>query len=273
MTMFLLKKLFLRAWKLLLSKSPALIKTLALDEHRPVLFVSDVHLHENAPHLTALFFRFLDEKVASAQALFILGDLFNVWLGDDIATSFDNEVASHLKMLAQKANIPIYFLPGNRDFLLSKNFGTQAGLTLLNDPSLFNLWGKNILLTHGDLLCTDDKNYQWFRALLQHPITKFIFRRLPKRYRKDIAQKLRRNSKRHQARQPIAVLDATEYGVKKILKNTKAQAIIHGHVHKANHITHHFNEQTIERYVLGTWDKTGSYIELYKDKVSINVFE
>ena len=251
-----------------MTKCPAI----ALDAKHSVLFISDIHLHEQKPELTSLFLKFLNEKALSAQALFILGDLFDVWLGDDIATPFDHDIAATLRNLKQNGT-PIYFMPGNRDFLLSKSYCEIAGLTLLTDPYLLNFGDKKILLTHGDLLCTDDKIYQFYRIIAQHPITKYFFSKFSKSYRNHIAQKLRQNSKRYQKQQPMAKLDATDMGVKKMIKKTVAQVLIHGHVHRANHFKHVLGNRTVDRYVLGTWHKTGSYIELHKDSVSIKCFE
>ena len=248
-------------------KRPAI----ALDAKQSVLFISDIHLHEQKPELTSLYLKFLEEKAISAQALFILGDLFDVWLGDDIATPFDHDIAAALKHLKQNGT-PVYFMPGNRDFLLSKSYCEAAGLTLLTDPYLITFGDKTILLTHGDLLCTDDKMYQFYRTIAQHPIIKYFFSKFSKSYRSRIAQKLRQNSRRYQKQQPIAKLDATDLGVSRMLKKTVAQALIHGHVHRANHFKHVFGKRMVDRYVLGTWHKTGSYIELKKDSISIECF-
>lgn len=243
-----------------------------LDNSKPVFFISDTHLHEKKPELTSLFLKFITEKASDAQALFILGDMFDVWLGDDITTPFEQDIARALVKLYQ-AGTNLYFMQGNRDFLLEERYCQTAGLTKLNDPFEISYHNKTFLLTHGDLLCTDDTSYQLYRKVARSPICKFIFLNLPKKYRNRIAQKLRQKSKSHQQMQPIAKLDVTENGVIKILKHSHASQIIHGHVHRARHVKHTVNNQTIDRHVLGTWHKNGSYIKLEGNKVDILTFE
>ncbi|MCS5708772.1 UDP-2,3-diacylglucosamine diphosphatase [Candidatus Berkiella cookevillensis] len=236
------------------------------------LFVSDVHLSENKPELTALFLKFINEKALFAQELYILGDLFDVWLGDDLIGNFEHEIATALETLAN-AGVKTYFLAGNRDFFVGEKFLKLAKITALKDPCEISIFGYSLLLTHGDLLCTDDKLYQRYRSFVQNPLSRKIFLRFPIQFRKLIARKLRSRSKQYQQRQPIAKLDVTEEGVQKILAQKQANVIIHGHVHRANTINHNVNGRVITRYVLGTWHHTGSYIVLDTQSVEIKVFQ
>lgn len=237
-----------------------------------ILFVSDVHLSENKPELTALFLKFLNEKASFAQELYILGDLFNVWLGDDLIGSFELEIIAALRALAN-SGVKTYFLAGNRDFFVGEEFLKLAGLTALCDPSEISFLNHKLLLTHGDLLCSADKLYQRYRAFVQHPLSRKIFLNFPKQVRRYIINKLRSRSKQYQQQQPIAKLDVTEEGVQIMLAQKQATVIIHGHVHRANQFTHTVNNRAITRYVLGTWHHTGSYIVLDDQSIEINVFQ
>ena len=255
-----------------LKKSPLIrLKCLTRNKNH-TLFISDVHLSENKPELTALFLKFINEKALFAQELYILGDLFDVWLGDDLIGNFEHEIAAALETLAN-AGVRTYFLAGNRDFFVGEKFLKLAKVTALKDPCEVSILGYSLLLTHGDLLCTDDKLYQRYRSFVQHPLSRKIFLKFPKRYRTLIARKLRSRSKQYQQQQPIAKLDVTEAGVQKLLAKREANIIIHGHVHRANTINHSVNGKVITRYVLGTWHHTGSYIVLDAQSIEIKVFE
>lgn len=236
------------------------------------LFVSDVHLSENKPELTALFLKFLNEKAMFAQELYILGDLFNVWLGDDLIGSFELDIIAALRALTN-SGVKTYFLAGNRDFFVSEEFLKLAGIAALSDPIEISLLNHKLLLTHGDLLCSADKLYQRYRSFVQHPLSRKIFLNFPKQVRRYIINKLRSRSKQYQQQQPISKLDVTEEGVQKILAQKQANTIIHGHIHRANTINHNVNNRLITRYVLGTWHHTGSYIVLNDQSIEIKVFQ
>lgn len=235
---------------------------------KPIFFISDIHLHHQKPELTQLFLSFLQEKAIAAQALFILGDLFDVWLGDDLASDFENKIAQAISALSH-ANIPTYFMPGNRDFLLRNKYCRKANMILLADPCLLHYHNQKLLLTHGDRLCTDDVNYQKYRKFAQNPITRSLFLLLPKKVRNNIAQKLRQKSRDYQQQQPSAKLDVTELGVQSFIHNHPASGLIHGHVHREKTVQHQLKSGPITRYVLGTWHHCGSYIKLDGNHVGI----
>tara|TARA_R110002110_G_scaffold166602_2_gene367307 strand:+ start:62129 stop:62887 length:759 start_codon:yes stop_codon:yes gene_type:complete len=238
-----------------------------LKQHNLSFFISDIHLTPQKPSLCALFESFISVNAYKAEALYILGDLFDVWLGDDLISDFESHIASLLRELKQ-SGVKTYLVPGNRDFLFGQKFAQLADITLLPDPTPIQLYQKSCLLCHGDELCTEDGLYQYFRKFVQSPISKYIFLKLPKKYRQNIANKLRANSKNYQKNQPLSKLDVTEAGVQQSIKRHPAEIIIHGHVHRAKHALHTVSNKTVNRYVLGTWHKTGSVIS-----VTSNPFE
>ncbi len=237
-------------------------------------FISDIHLSAQKPSLCALFESFISINAHKAEALYILGDLFDVWLGDDLISDFETYIANILKNL-KKSGVQTYLIPGNRDFLFGQKFATLADITLLKDPTRISLYDTPCLLCHGDEMCTEDTLYQHYRKIVQHPISKFLFLKLPQKYRQNIANKLRANSKNYQQNQPLSKLDVTEAGVQKSISRHPAKMIIHGHVHRANHFQHQVAGKTVDRYVLGTWHNTGSVISVKTNpfEVKHHVFE
>ena len=246
----------------------------SLKQRNLSFFISDIHLTPQKPSLCDLFESFISINAHKAEALYILGDLFDVWLGDDLISDFERHIAKILSNL-KKSGVQTYLVPGNRDFLFSHKFATLADITLLKSPTPISLYGTPCLLSHGDEMCTEDKLYQYYRKLVQNPISKFLFLKLPQRYRQNIADKLRANSKNYQKSQPLAKLDVTETGVQKSIKRYPTEMIIHGHVHRANHFQHQVTGNTVNRYVLGTWHKTGSVISVTKNPFEIkhHIFE
>ena len=161
------------------------------------LFIADLHLDPERPAITGLFGRFIDEEARGADALYILGDLFEAWVGDDDPSATGTFVADKLRGLAD-SGVPVYFMRGNRDFLLGDAFARRAGMTVLPDPALVTLYGKPTLLMHGDLLCTDDTAYQQFRTQTRDPAWQAGFLAQPLPARLAFAQQARAASKAHQ---------------------------------------------------------------------------
>ena len=227
------------------------------------LFVSDLHLDPERPEITALFGRFLDGEARTADALYILGDLFEAWVGDDDPSEAGAFVADRLRALAE-SGVPTYFIRGNRDFLLGDAYAARAGMTLLDDPTVVALYGTPTLLLHGDLLCTDDAAYQQFRAQTRDPQWQAQFLAQPLAARLAFAQQARAAS---QARYgelvakgmaetvgdvaPATVQDwFTRFGVKRM---------IHGHTHRP---AIHDEGQGRTRIVLGDWYEQGSVLRV-----------
>ena len=234
----------------------------------PILFIADLHLSDHTPSLNALFARFLRDWQSKAAALYILGDLFDAWTGDDDDSATATQVAQQLADFA--ADAPVYFIAGNRDFLLGKRYAAQCHMTLLPENQMVEYFGKTILLTHGDEMCTDDVGYLRYRKIMRNKIVQKILLSLPFRTRKNIAAKLRAAS-RERKKQPenYAITDVTEHGVQAALNDfPQTEIIIHGHTHRPASHVHSFQQRRIERHVLQDWygDK-GGYLLLDENGV------
>ncbi|MEE7566893.1 UDP-2,3-diacylglucosamine diphosphatase, partial [Xanthomonas sp. Kuri4-3] len=162
------------------------------------LFISDLHLDPARPAITELFLRFLQDEARTAKALYILGDLFEAWIGDDTPSAAADAVAAALHALAD-AGVPVYFMPGNRDFLVGADYARRAGFRILPDPCVIDLYGRPTLLMHGDLLCTDDTAYQAFRAQTRDPAFQAQFLSQPLAARVAFAQQARAASQTRQS--------------------------------------------------------------------------
>ncbi len=228
--------------------------------------ISDLHLCKSRPETVLLFKNFLSEKVIpSKSTLYIIGDFFEVWISDDIATEFQIDIMNALKKVTE-AGCQLFFIHGNRDFLIGSQFAKETGCTLLNDPHYFKLGQKQLCLMHGDLLCTDDKAYQVFRKFVRNPFIKFLFSSFPKRLREKIARRIRSKSESKKTRHAMMV-DVTEKGINQYCKNT--DLLIHGHTHLLN--THQHGNLT--RFVLGDWHDTGSYIHIRNESAALYYFD
>lgn len=223
-------------------------------------FVSDVHLGDHSPGITALFLEFLRGPAQRAGRLYILGDLFNAWVGNDLLPSFHEGIADALNTLSH-TGVSIFFLPGNRDFLVTTDYLNALNITQLPERTVIDLHGVPTLLLHGDLLCTQDSAYQRYRQLAQHPWTRAAFLRLPRPLRQKIAMILRRKSGQYQKTLAPEILDVSPDAVTNTMIHTKVQQMIHGHVHRpAIHATR-LGTANASRLVLGDWDDTtGSVI-------------
>ncbi len=219
-----------------------------------ILFISDLHLRVDAVARTDLFFNFLKEHACNAKALYILGDLFSAWIGHDIQSAWQHCVLSALQQLS-KSGISVYFMPGNRDFLLNPRLIQCYDCHWLDDPTLIDLFGKPTLLTHGDSLCTLDKRYHYFRRIARHPLIRHLFLKLPTRTRQKIAAILLRTSDRSETSFPkldpkfdVVMTDVLHY-----LEKNPAELLIHGHTHQpCIHLFRH-HLRWIKRVVLSDW--------------------
>ncbi|MDO4907550.1 UDP-2,3-diacylglucosamine diphosphatase [Neisseria sp.] len=227
------------------------------------LFIADLHLSDDTPALNRLFLQFLQEQQGRADALYILGDLFEVWLGDDILSNTAVEAAAALKAFGRTA--PVYFICGNRDFLIGKNYAERAGITLLPDIREIELYGTHYLISHGDEMCTDDVSYQRFRRIIRNPLLQKLLLALPQSRRRKIAAKIRAASKgKKQAVGYTPVSDVTGQGVQAALNDhPQTEALIHGHTHRPAVHEHGFNGRTVKRYVLPDWyGGSGGYLKV-----------
>jgi UDP-2,3-diacylglucosamine hydrolase len=226
------------------------------------LFVSDLHLSPDAPATTARFLSFLAGAARHADSLTILGDLFDYWAGDDdLDDPFNTRILGALRSLSD-AGVPIFFMAGNRDFLIGAGFANAAGLTLLPDPCIRDIHGIKTLLSHGDALCTDDADYQHFRSVVRDPAwqTRFLSRPLSER-KAEIAT-LRQRSQDEKKIKPLAIMDVNPDSVIVALRQHSAQALIHGHTHRQGLHTHPVDGRACQRWVLGDWhaDRGGALV-------------
>ena len=221
------------------------------------LFISDIHLTPVEGDKVKFFNKFCNAYASKVDQLFILGDLFNTWLGDDVSMSSYKEVISTLKKLTDETKV--FVMAGNRDFLLSYEFEVETGCKLIKEPYLLEHNTKKFILIHGDSLCTDDVNYQKLKKVLRNPIVKFLFLHLPKSTRLKLTGQLRKKSIEAQSYKSEKVMDVNQSAVDKLMSEYPGYDLIHGHTHRQN--THIMDRYT--RYVLGDWSNDkGNAIKL-----------
>jgi UDP-2,3-diacylglucosamine hydrolase len=234
------------------------------------LFISDLHLDPERPAITELFGRFIHDEARTADALYILGDLFEAWVGDDDPSETGAFVADRLRSL-RDAGVPVRFIRGNRDFLLDADYARRAGMEILPDPAVVMLHGKPTLLMHGDLLCSDDTAYQQFRAQTRDPAWQAQFLAQPLAARMAFAQQARAASKAHQSGLQAqgamdAITDATPATVEETFARYGIDRIIHGHTHRPK--VHDTAGGT--RIVLGDWYEQGSVLRVDADRFELS---
>ncbi len=229
------------------------------------LFIADLHLSSNRPDITQAFNHFLDNELSDVEALYILGDLFEVWVGDDLAEPFANKLADKLKTISQR--LPIYFIHGNRDFLIGKAFATRSGMTLLPEVQVIDLYGTPTVILHGDSLCTLDKKYQRFRKFRNLNWAKWIYAHLPTSKRQAIAANIRAKSKMDNKAKSYQIMDVEQNAVENLLHQTGAVDMIHGHTHRPN--VHQINDKQ-RRIVLGDWYQQTSVLSITRDGIKLD---
>ena len=224
------------------------------------LFISDLHLDERRPQITKLFLHFLATEAREADALYILGDLFEFWSGDDIRNTLNDNVKNGLKALTD-SGVKCFFVKGNRDFLVSKRFAKETGVTVLGDYTAIDLDGQQVLVAHGDTLCTLDEKYQAFRAAVNIPWRQKLFTCLPVFVREAIANKIRGKSQQGNQQKSMTIMDVTESEVVEKMQEYDCQILIHGHTHKPNiHDVTLSHGKIGKRIVLGDWFDQGSVL-------------
>jgi len=218
------------------------------------LFISDLHLEESRPDITGAFLSFLKEEAPGAEKLYILGDFFEAWIGDDEHTPLQEQVAAALRELSENGT-SIFLMHGNRDFLLGEDFCARAGATLLDDPTLIDLHGTPTLLMHGDSLCTADVEYQKFRANMRNPQTQKLILARPLKDRQQMARQLRELSMATNRGKAEDIMDVTPDEVVRVMENHNVPQLIHGHTHRPAEHKLEVNGETAKRIVLGDWDE------------------
>lgn len=226
------------------------------------LFISDLHLEAERPDITQAFLAFIENIAPNAEALYILGDFFNVWIGDDKSSELTQVVSSSLKQLADSGTY-LYLMHGNRDFLLGQEFADSCGAKLIFEPYTLEVYGKSHLLLHGDSLCTLDTAYMQFRSMVRSPAWQQDFLSKPLSERQAFADQARAQSKSMSSNKPEDIMDVTPNEVLKVMSENKVNSLIHGHTHRP--AIHNFalnDGSTAKRTVLADWEKGASYIEL-----------
>ena len=230
-----------------------------------ILFISDLHLALDKPEITRRFFDFLENRAPKASALYILGDLFDAWIGDDDPTPPNFKIRSQLKLLTQSGT-KVYFQPGNRDFLLGKRFCLETGITLLNDYTVIDLMGSATLLTHGDLLCTDDLPYQTFRTKSHTPEWQAYVLSKPLLIRLLAARWYRFRSYLHKRKKSQTIMDVNQETVVRVMQEQNCLRLIHGHTHRPNIHNFLINNRAAQRFVLSAWSKETGEVLCWNSK-------
>ncbi len=223
------------------------------------LFISDLHLSGERENITELFIKFLDQRASHADALYILGDLFEVWPGDDMIQPDYEQSISKMKQLADNG-LPLFIMQGNRDFLMAEKFAEVSGATMIEDPTVIDLYGTPTLLMHGDTLCTDDVDYQKFRAMVRDPKWKAKFFALPNEERLAMTTKYRKVSKVETAKKSMDIMDVNQQAVEEAMQEHKVKQLIHGHTHRPAIHDFSIDNKKMKRIVLGDWFEQGSVL-------------
>lgn len=235
------------------------------------LFISDLHLEKERPDITRAFLHCLQTRARGADALYILGDFFEVWLGDDNPDPLADQVSDALRQLSQ-TGVAIYLMHGNRDFLIGRDFCRRSGCTLLKDPTLLELNGERVLLMHGDSLCTDDTDYMRMRRWLRNPLSLFILRNLPLKTRHRIGRKLRNESQQRTRYKALDITDVNHGEVLRVMREHRVTTLIHGHTHRPAVHPLEIDGRPVQRIVLGDWDRDGWVLEVDEDGYRLESF-
>lgn len=225
------------------------------------LFISDLHLDDGRPEATRCFFDFLRGEARRAESLYILGDLFEYWLGDDAPTRTGLQVADELSTLSA-SGVPCHFMHGNRDFMLGEDYAREAGLRLLGEETVVDLYGRLTLLLHGDSLCTDDLVYQQVRRMVRDPQWQASLLRKSPDERAQFARKARAQSAEHQALSSMEIMDVNAQTVRETFERSGVRHMIHGHTHRPAVHQHTWDKGSGERIVLGDWYEQGSVLRV-----------
>lgn len=229
------------------------------------IFISDLHLEESRRDITDAFLSFLTAEAMKAERLYILGDFFESWVGDDEHSPLQVEVLAALRAYVETGH-SLFFMHGNRDFLIREGFAQESGATLLQDPTVIDLYGEEVILLHGDSLCTKDTSYMKFRQNMRNPEWQRLFLIRPLQDRKMTAQQLRALSMAKNQGKKEEIMDVTPEEVLTVLNKHQAKKMIHGHTHRpARHELQLLSGAKGERVVLGDWDKNLWYLTVTQD--------
>jgi UDP-2,3-diacylglucosamine hydrolase len=224
------------------------------------LFISDLHLDPASPGIQQQFLAFLEGEARSARTLYILGDLFEVWLGDDDPAPSSRAIVHALRALTD-AGIPCFVMHGNRDFLIGERFCHETGARLIADGTVVEIHGERVLLLHGDVLCTDDVSYQRLRRIVRNPAVQWILKRLSLARRRALAQKMRAGSRMHVTNTAAEIMDVNAEAVTAAFRASGVGTMIHGHTHRPAVHSLVVDGAPVQRIVLGDWYAQGSVLE------------
>ena len=223
-------------------------------------FIADLHLTPSRPEITDCFLTFLENSARHIDALYILGDLFEVWTGDDDTDPDQQSIVAALKRFTD-TGCPCYFTHGNRDFLIGSRFSVDSGVQFLDESTVIDLYGERVLLLHGDTLCTDDRRYQWFRRIVRSPWLHAIYFAIPVSARRAIVRGIRKSSTSDMALKPEQITDVNQHTVETTMHRYGVSKLIHGHTHRPAIHNFTLDQQPATRIVLGDWYTQGSFLE------------
>ncbi|MDR7089439.1 UDP-2,3-diacylglucosamine diphosphatase [Cellvibrio fibrivorans] len=232
------------------------------------LFISDLHLHESRPQVTRAFFQFLHTQAVHAEALYILGDFFDAWIGDDDNSELAQDVTNGLHKLSE-LGVAIYFMHGNRDFLLGATYAKKAGMELIPDGITIDLYGTPTLLMHGDSLCTDDVEYQQFRAMVRSPHWQQQILAQPIATRRALAAQMRAKSQSMNSLKADDIMDVSPAEVLTQMESAGVTRMIHGHTHRPARHQLVIAGKPAERIVLGDWHDAGWCIKADQNSIEL----
>ncbi len=235
------------------------------------LFVSDLHLDQKRPHIVAAFCRFLDDS-SSADALYILGDLFEYWIGDDDPAIGLEPAINAIRKLTD-CGVPVYFIHGNRDFLIGKRFAKQTQCEILAEETVINLYGTPTLIMHGDTLCTDDVAYQKYRTKARSVWIQKPLLMLSVKQRLKIAEGLRNKSKSATQEKSDDIMDVNQHAVERVMQKYNVKHLIHGHTHRPAEHEFKMKGSTYKRIVLGDWYENGSVLHCTPNSIDLQAIK
>lgn len=223
------------------------------------LFISDLHLEADRPDIADQFLRFLETEALHADALYILGDLFERWVGDDDPNQHYAWIKQGLRKLTRK-NIPVFFMHGNRDFMIGDDFALETGIEILADPNIAEIHGQKVLLSHGDAYCTDDVEYQAVRKMTRDPQWQAMMMAKTLEERLQFAEQARADSKLHGDNISDIIVDVNQVAIESAFRDADVKLMLHGHTHRPNVHELEIDGQPARRIVLGDWYEHGSVV-------------
>lgn len=226
---------------------------------QPTLFIADLHLSEDRPDITAAFDAFMSNQAREAAALYVLGDLFEAWIGDDDTSTFNQHIKRSFRHLTE-SGVAVYFIHGNRDFLIGKRFARETGMQLLPEQQVVDLYGEKVLIMHGDSLCTRDHQYMAFRRKSRGWWWPKLMLAMPLWYRRRVARNARKTSALHQKNSSERIMDVTPSEVDRVMTEAGVSKLIHGHTHRPAVHKFKLGDKPAERIVLGDWYSQSSVL-------------